>query len=83
MTLTAPSSLATPHGWPLAAWTADPGVEVRQLTHAVWPGHRVALCGLLTAITGSAWPTDGEPWLLPRMRCPRCAQAVAREVTRD
>lgn len=80
MTLTAPASLTLPHGWPLAAWESDPVGEPRQLTHAVWPGHRVALCGLATSITGSAWPSAGEPWLLPRMRCPRCAQAVALEL---
>lgn len=80
MTLAPPTPLELPHGWPNAAWESDPETEPRQLTHAVWPGHRVALCGLLTTVTGGAWPTAGAPWQLPRMRCAYCAQAVAREL---
>ena len=80
MTLTTRPPLSLPSGWPRAAWVSDPGDEPRQLTHAVWPGHRVALCGLLTTVTGGAWPSDGAPWLLPRMRCPLCARAIAREI---
>jgi hypothetical protein len=80
VSLTAPAPLDLPHGWPLAAWQSDPVRETRQLTHAVWPGHSVALCGLVTTVTGEEWPAVGEPWLLPRMRCSYCHHAVVREL---
>ena len=80
MTLTAPPPPTLPFGWPVAAWVSDPAREPRQLTHAVWPGHRVALCGLLTTVTGPDWPSPGQPWHLPRMRCPLCARALAAEL---
>ncbi|MHA3703350.1 hypothetical protein ACXR2U_14315 [Jatrophihabitans sp. YIM 134969] len=83
MTLTAPSPVSLPFGWPVVGWQTDPASEPRQLTHAVWPGHRVALCGLVTEVTGGAWPTAGERWPFPRMRCARCAVAVERETATD
>jgi hypothetical protein len=70
LTITNPTRSSTT---PLKGWAEDPRMVVRQVTHAVEPGHLVALCGVRVAHLGDPWTE------VTRLgRCNVCRQVVAR-----
>lgn len=52
MTITDPTRTSTD---PIKGWCEDPQAVRQQLTHAVEPGHLVALCGVRVIYTGDSW----------------------------
>lgn len=58
------------------AWAAPPGRDPRELTHAVDPGGRVALCGVRTTVTGGAWPDTRAGYDPVSAWCATCARQV-------
>ncbi len=57
-------------------WVSPPSENRHQLTHAVDPGFRIALCGVSTAARAGTWPVDATLWDSPLGRCPTCARVV-------